>query len=287
MRTQSIDTSPEFERVQIAHLRTFSPARKFASIRNWTHSIASMSRYASYKFPETMRKQDLAQIVSYEYGSTMAAIFQKSQRQETILRPDSDIQSALLAILSIFDCIGISYALTGSLACSVYGFHRSVQDVDILADVQSEHLIPFIAALQAEFMFDECQICEAVAQSTFFSMLHKLSLCKVDILLLSSLFEQEALQHRKSVLLIEEKPSIYMLIPEDVVLSRLVWYQQTGATADDQWNDIIGLLKIQAPTLNLRYLRETSMTLHVEKLLKQGLVDAGINEVSNERTKDY
>ncbi|GCE03544.1 hypothetical protein [Dictyobacter aurantiacus] len=40
MRTQSVDTSPEFERIQIARIRAFSVVKKFTSIRSWTQSMA-------------------------------------------------------------------------------------------------------------------------------------------------------------------------------------------------------------------------------------------------------
>ena len=53
MRTQSLDTSPAFERIQIAHIRTFSAARKFASTRSWTQSITSANLHCS---PESSDK---------------------------------------------------------------------------------------------------------------------------------------------------------------------------------------------------------------------------------------
>ena len=51
-----------------------------------------------------------------------------------------------------------------------------------------------------------------------------------------------------------------------------------GATADDQWNDLLGVLKVQAATLDLTYLRHVAPTLNVSGLLEQALIDAGIRE---------
>jgi hypothetical protein len=59
---------------------------------------------------------------------------------------------------------------------------------------------------------------------------------------------------------------------------RLEWYRDRGSTADDQWNDILGVLKVQAPTLDLKYLRFVAQTLNISDLLEQGLIDAGIRE---------
>jgi hypothetical protein len=78
--------------------------------------------------------------------------------------------------------------------------------------------------------------------------------------------------------LIEGYQPIWIASPEDVVLMRLEWYRDCGATADDQWNDILGVLKVQAPTLDLTYLRHVAQTLNDSGLLEQALIDAGIRE---------
>ena len=71
-----------------------------------------------------------------------------------------------------------------------------------------------------------------------------------------------------------------MMTPENTILSRLLWYRHTGTTADDQWNDILGILKIQMLTLNFRYLTQTATTLRVVELLEQAYVDAGVDKAS-------
>ena len=44
MKTQSEDTSPEIERVQIELLRKMSPARKFSLVRSMTRTMIQASR---------------------------------------------------------------------------------------------------------------------------------------------------------------------------------------------------------------------------------------------------
>ena len=55
-------------------------------------------------------------------------------------------------------------------------------------------------------------------------------------------------------------------------------FRDGEATADDQWNDILGVLKVQAPTLDLKYLRQVAHTLNISGLLEQALIDSGIRE---------
>jgi hypothetical protein len=69
-----------------------------------------------------------------------------------------------------------------------------------------------------------------------------------------------------------------MASPEDIILMRLLWYHQSGNHADDQWNDLLGILKVQAPTLNLAYLSQQAETLKLSDLLVLALIDAGISD---------
>jgi len=236
-----------------------------------------MNLYTGRKTTQQLSEQDITRFIAREYGKTLATSFQQFVKQRLYdIIPDLDIQSALLATIETLDRLDITYALTGSLACSVYGFPRSAQDVDIIADVQIEQLPLLIAQLHQMFVFDEQRIVQSFNHSSSLSFLHLSSLVKVDILLPTGLFEHEALHQRSLLPLIEGRTPTWILSPEDIALERLIWYQQTGAIADDQWNDILGLLKIQAPTLNLQYLSMHARTLGITRLLEQGLIDGGI-----------
>jgi hypothetical protein len=48
---------------------------------------------------------------------------------------------------------------------------------------------------------------------------------------------------------------------------------------DAEWNDIVGMLKVQEPTLERDFLEEWARNLRIEETLRQALVDAGAEEV--------
>ena len=74
MRTQSIDTSPEFERIQITRIRTFSAEKKFKSVRSWTQSITSANLHSASGSSDDMQERDLAaSFVAREYGDQSCA----------------------------------------------------------------------------------------------------------------------------------------------------------------------------------------------------------------------
>lgn len=282
MRTQSLDTTPEFEQVQIARLRSFSPAKKFASARSWTRSLTSANFHAPHPFTEQLSERDRAvHFLTREYGKMFASLLQHATESQPLWTgPDPDVQAALLAAVEACEALGLTYALGGSLACSIYGFPRLAQDVDVYVDISSERLPLLVAHVHQAFLFDEQQLFRDLAQDSCFRLLHLASLLKVDVLLPSCSFEAQALQRRQALQLTEDRPPTWVLRPEDVALLQLVWYHRSGTSADDRWNDVLGLLKVQAPFLDLPYLSESAAGLQATAVLEQGLRDAGIHEAS-------
>jgi hypothetical protein len=281
MRTQSIDTTPEVERQQVARMRSFSPARKFASVRSWTHTLTSANLHAMRSgAPESNERAIALRFVTREYGRELATDFQTAveQRPEWTIQ-EHDLQGALIPVIEVFEYLGIRYYLSGSIACSVYGLPRGAQDIDVVADIQAEHVSPLVKHLQGAYTINAQALRDAIAQRSAFSLLHLSSLVKVDVMLpRDTPFDSLVSQRVRQLSLIEGYRPIWIASPEDVVLMGLEWYREGGATADDQWNDMLGVVKVQAPTLDLTYLRHVAPTLNVSGLLEQALIDSGIRE---------
>ena len=281
MRTQSIDTTPEVERLQVARIRSVSPARKFASIRSWTHTLTSANLHAMRSGTTEPNERAIAmRFVTREYGSALATDFQAAveQRPEWTIQ-EHDLLEAMIPVIEVFECLGVPYYLSGSIACSVYGLPRGAQDIDVVADIRAEHVSPLVQHLQEAYTINAQALRDAITQRSAFSLLHLSSLIKVDVMLpRGTAFDSLVSQRAQQLSLIEGYQPIWITSPEDVVLMRLEWYRDCGATADDQWNDILGVLKVQAPTLDLTYLRQVAQTLNVSDLLEQALIDAGIRE---------
>ncbi len=279
MRTQSIDTAPEVERLQIARIRSFSPARKFASVRSWTHTITSANLHAMHSGITEPNERDIAvRFIRREYGKALAADFQAAveQRPEWTIQ-EHDLQVAMIPVIEALERLDLRYYLSGSIACSIYGLPRGAQDIDIVVDIQAEHVSLLVKHLRGAYIVNEQSCYDAIAQLNSFSLLHLSSLVKVDLILPhDTSFDSLVSQRAQQLSLIEEYQPIWIISPEDVVLMRLEWYRCCEATADHQWNDILGVLKVQAPTLDLKYLRHVAQILNVSDLLEQALVDAGL-----------
>lgn len=68
----------------------------------------------------------------------------------------------------------------------------------------------------------------------------------------------------------------YVASPEGTILNKLEWYKMGGGVSDRQWNDILGVLKVQGTNLDMPYLHRWATVLEVADLLQTALVDAGL-----------
>ena len=60
------------------------------------------------------------------------------------------------------------------------------------------------------------------------------------------------------------------------MLAKLQWYRDGGWVSDRQWNDVLGVLKVQGPALDRAYLAEWARELGLTDLLRRAYNDAGL-----------
>lgn len=66
--------------------------------------------------------------------------------------------------------------------------------------------------------------------------------------------------------------------PEDTALLEMLMYHLAGDRNDDAWNNILGILKVQEPSLRLSMLLRRGERLGLGDLLRHALDDAGLTE---------
>ena len=180
--------------------------------------------------------------------------------------------------MAAFDAARIRYFLGGSVASAIYGEARSTRDIDLVAAMLPHHVEPFLAALGNDFYADSAVIKAAVAERRSFNIIHLETMVKVDIFTFKAdAFGRSQFSRRTARQLSPDDPSsIYVASPEDTVLAKLQWYREGGGVSDRQWNDVLGVLKVQGPTLDRPYLEEWARELRVTDLLRRALEDAGL-----------
>src|SRR5258706_3034218 len=91
---------------------------------------------------------------------------QNWHKRFTVMQSEST--HVTLLVTQTLERLDIPYAVGGSLASSVHGVMRSTLDVDIVADMNLEHIPPLVATLSKDFYADEGMIREAIEHKTRF-----------------------------------------------------------------------------------------------------------------------
>jgi aminoglycoside-2''-adenylyltransferase len=187
---------------------------------------------------------------------------------------------ALVLVVAALEKLNINYVIGGSYASSTHGEARSTNDIDILAAITVKQARALAAALQNRFYADEQAIERAVRAKQHFNVIDTETMFKVDIFPEKGTeFDRQQLERRQIAVVDPDRAfSAYVATPEDTVLSKLRWYRLGREVSDQQWRDILGVLKLQREKLDLEYLRLWAAHLSVSDLLIDALAEAGIGD---------
>ena len=191
----------------------------------------------------------------------------------------------LSLVASLLEQQGIAYVLVGSFASSMHGMYRSTADIDIVADVHSNQVIPLLAALHESFYVDEHAVREAIDRRQSFNAIHFDSVFKVDIFIpKSDEFSRKQIERRELKKLAPDvEQTVYVATAEDTVLAKLRWYDSGGRVSTTQWNDVLGIIGGSSSKLDLTYLQDWAHKLHVTELLDQAFKEAGDGDSSTSK----
>jgi hypothetical protein len=186
--------------------------------------------------------------------------------------------SVMLLVVKELEALGIPYFIGGSLASAIHGVFRATADVDIVADMRLQHAEPLTQALEPAFYVQADDIRDAIRGRSSFNLIHFETMFKVDIFVFKGRpFDKAQFERRASQIVVtDSEHAAYFASAEDTVLAKLEWYRMGGEVSDRQWNDILGILKAQAATLDIAYLRRWVSSLGVADLLGRAFKDAAL-----------
>ena len=191
---------------------------------------------------------------------------------------DTEQLDVSLTVVSAFDELNVPYFLGGSMASSAHGIYRATNDADFVADLRPTHASKLVGLIGGGFYADEPSILSAIRSRRSFNLIHLETMLKVDVFVLKDDPFSQGQMARRTLVPISKPPApeLYLASPEDTVLAKLDWYRKGGGTSDRQWNDILGVLKVQADRLDRDYLEHWAGELSVTDLLSRALDDAGL-----------
>ena len=185
-----------------------------------------------------------------------------------------DLIAALTPVVEVLERLDVAHQLGGSVASSAYGQARATMDVDLVARLDESHVRPVVDALQEAYYVDEGAMREAILGRSSFNLIHQATMMKVDVFVPKDRpYDAEALRRRRRDRL-DETPGareFCVATPEDVVLSKLEWYDLGGRVSERQWSDVLGVLRVQGDAIDEAYLRRWAAELRVADLLESAL----------------
>jgi hypothetical protein len=284
MRTQSIDTHPEAERVMIELIRRAPISKRFRLVQSLTQSALWSSLHAWRGRHEASEQEAAVHVVSTYYGVSLAQCVQEAlEKRESWQMQPIDLMAAMLPAVRAFDHLGVSSYLAGSIASSLHGMQQLAQDVDLVVDLPASSIAPLLTLLKPSYALDEDVIREAVLNRTPCSLIHLDTLLKVDVILpRPSVFETAMRRLIAAYTLDGRDPLVRVASACEMILYKLQRYQRNersrsdGMRDDSEWNDILGMLKVQGPALDLVRLERWADALDGAETWHQALVDAGL-----------
>jgi len=176
-----------------------------------------------------------------------------------------------LNIAKILENIDIPYMVTGGMAVLVWGRPRFTADIDIVFKLKQEQIGVLSKALmglgEAGYVSKEAMQ-EAISRHDEFNFIDGESGVKVDFWVLGkNPFAISQMKRRVAKKILNEK--IYFISPEDLILSKLQWYQKSQSNRHTE--DVESILKISGEELDMDYLKQWAEKLGVLEIL-DGLI---------------
>jgi hypothetical protein len=175
----------------------------------------------------------------------------------------TDLLALLRIVTERLDAAHIPYMVSGSLALGYYAQPRMTRDIDIVVEVDCHGAGRLIDAFQAGFYCDADSVMRAVQSQRMVNVIHLESAFKIDFVIRKATpYRQEEFRRRRLVRV--DGFDVWMVSPEDLLLSKLVW--AAAGDSDRQRRDAASIVATK-PGLDWDYLRTWAAELGVDQVL--------------------
>lgn len=180
-----------------------------------------------------------------------------------------DPRNLLVKIAKVLKKLNISYIVTGGIAVLVWGRPRFTADIDIVIELEPpkiEDLEKALLAISKSAHVDKELMLHALLTKSEFNFIDWATGAKVDFWIKKN-NELAAQEFKRKKLEKIQGQGVYFISPEDLILSKLEWYQKSDSTR--QLEDIESVLKISGDKLDMNYLNKWAKKLGVLKILNR------------------
>jgi len=124
---------------------------------------------------------------------------------------------------------------------------------------------------------DIAAVYEAVATESSFNLVRWTTMDKLDVFVRSLKGKSKPEFERRRPMSFQiggQLVTLCLASPEDTLVHKLLWFRQSGEVSQQQWRDILGILKVQGDALDRDYLMRRASELGVDDLLQKAMREA-------------
>lgn len=158
-------------------------------------------------------------------------------------------------VTEVFEDLGVTYMIGGSQASVYYGDPRFTQDIDLVAELGSEHVPALVDRFPAtEFYMNAEAAREAIETRGQFNIIHPSSGLKVDVFVNKDTdYDRLRLDRRQRLPLVPGREA-YFARPEDIILYKMLYFRE--GQSDVHVRDILGILRVSGPEIDTAYIAD-------------------------------
>lgn len=165
-------------------------------------------------------------------------------------------QSELLGYLvEVFESLGITYFITGSVASIFYGEPRFTNDIDVVTDIQEKHIKSLLRLFKEDdFYISGEAMKKAIDRRIQFNIIHPASGLKIDVIICKkNTYDDTRFKRIKRISPIKDKMANFSS-PEDVIIMKMKYYKE--GNSEKHLRDIAGILKISRDIVDMDYIQK-------------------------------
>jgi len=175
-----------------------------------------------------------------------------------------DQAELLRYVIEVLESQKLTYMVVGSFASSTYGEPRLTHDIDIVVSLRADAVDRFCVAFPApEFYVSASAAREAVQMRGQFNVIHPASGNKIDFMIAKDDAWGRSQLSRRCALPILADRETFVAAPEDVILSKLQYYQEGGS--EKHLRDIASMLRISGDEIDKSYIDHWAAQLGLAK----------------------
>jgi hypothetical protein len=182
-RPLNLDTSAEIECRQVERWRTMTTEEKAALVSGLTRAAYELSLAGVRdRYPNASPREVFLRLGTGDArpGARPTSLSRHRDTASAVIESVDPIAVAV-AVGHVFDALGITHTIGGSIAASFAGEPRATIAIDFVAAIDESHVPALVAALSSDFYVDEEALRRAVRMRATTNLIHQATQLKVDL----------------------------------------------------------------------------------------------------------